>query len=109
MSWTPNIKSTSNPRLVTITNLSLDTGNNFFFRQAMKLLNKKKNVELKTWSVTHGAPMLRKAEKAEDTLHKINQTRSKKVTDSVLQARHNQIQSAVANYIFVSPCDTFNY
>lgn len=53
--------------------------------------------------------MLRKAEKAEDTLHKINQTRSKKVTDSVLQARHNQIQSAVANYIFVSPCDTFNY
>lgn len=42
MSWTPNIKSTSNPRLVTITNLSLDTGNNFFFRQAMKLLNKKK-------------------------------------------------------------------
>lgn len=75
----------------------------------MKLLNKKKAFELKTQSVKHGAPMLRKAEMAEEALHKINQTRSKKVTDSVLQARHNQIQSAVANYIFVSPSDVFNY
>lgn len=109
MSWTPNIKSRLNPRLVTITNLSLDTGNNFFQTGNETAEQEKKNIELKTWSLTHGAPMLRKAEKAEDMLHKINQTRSKKVTDSVLQARHNQIQSAVANYIFVSPCDVFNY
>lgn len=53
--------------------------------------------------------MLRKAEMVEKVPHRTNQTRFKSVTDSVLQARHNQTQSAAANYIFVSPSDVFNY
>lgn len=53
--------------------------------------------------------MLRKAETVEKVPHRTNQTRFKSVTDSVLQARHNQTQSAAANYIFVSPSDVFNY
>lgn len=59
------------------------------FRQAMKPLNEDKAFELKTQGAKHGAPMLRKAEMAEKALHRIIQTRSTRVTDSVLQTRHN--------------------
>jgi len=75
----------------------------------MKLLNKNKAFELKPQGTKHRAPMLRKAEMAEHALHRINQTRSRRMADSVLQPRHHQIQSVAANYIFVSPSDVFNY
>lgn len=79
-------------------NLSLDPGNKITLK-GNKNAEQEKKLWIQNWRCTISGTHTEKKQKSRKSSAKINQTRSKKV----LWTRHNHVQSAVANYFFVSP------